>query len=211
MNSPIPPQASADSNLGKVQSKEHMSGTTKTPPTAEPTAGTANDLLFAETASRQRDESAFDPKPEIAQDPNPAFLTEPEPDRAVLWLRRTDQLVVGLLVTVAVVLFAFDYARISGWGAKPVEILRLPDTEYQYMLDVNCATWVEWALLDGIGEILGKRIVEDREKNGPFRSVEDVTRVRGIGPKTMAKMRPWLEVRDEAPVVNSSPTGTNQP
>lgn len=118
---------------------------------------------------------------------------------------------MGLLATAAFVLFAIDYARLSGWGAKPVEILRLPDTEYQYKLDVNRATWVEWALLDGIGEVLGKRIVEDREKNGPFRSVEDVLRVHGIGPKKLEQMRPWLEVRDTDNVADRAAFGVKRP
>lgn len=211
MTSPNPSQPSADSIVANGQSSEPVGGTIKPPSTAAATGTPANNLLIAEPASRQRDESASDPDPDIAPAPDPSLPTEPEPDRTAFWLRRTDQLVVGLLATVAVFLFAFDYARISGWGARPVEILRLPETEYQYKLNVNQATWVEWALLDGIGEILGKRIVADREKNGPFRSVEDVTRVRGIGPKTMAKMRPWLEVRDEDTIANSSSTGKKQP
>ena len=114
------------------------------------------------------------------------------------WLRRSDQIFVGSLAITALVVFVIDYARLSGWGARSVEILRLPDTEYKYKLDVNRATWVEWSLLDGIGEILGKRIVADREKNGPFRSVDDVLRVHGIGPKKLERMRPWLEVRDHS-------------
>lgn len=143
--------------------------------------------------------------------PSPPDFAEAKPESATLWLRRADQLLVGLLVTVTIVLFAIDYARLSGWGSKPVEILRLPETEYQYKLDVNQATWVEWALLDGIGEVLGKRIVEDREKNGPFRSVDDVLRVKGIGPKKMEQMRPWLEIRDVGNVAGRSSSEEKSP
>ncbi|MBI5759264.1 MAG: helix-hairpin-helix domain-containing protein [Planctomycetales bacterium] len=184
---------------------------TEPPPASQTTDAEGNNPSTVNSDNQRRD------KPATVQDlgrptqPFSSLPTEPEPDRTALWLRRTDQLVVGLLTTVAVVLFAVDYARISGGGSRPVEILRLPETEYQYKLDVNQATWVEWALLDGIGEILGKRIVADREKNGPFRSVEDVLRVRGIGPKTMAKMRPWLEVRDKDTVARSSVSDEKKP
>lgn len=63
---------------------------------------------------------------------------------------------------------------------------------YVFQVDVNRATWIEWAQLDGIGETLAKRIVADRQENGPFQSVEDLRRVKGIGAKTLDKMRPHL-------------------
>jgi competence protein ComEA len=207
----IPLQDLADSNVGDSRTRRPDSGTNEQSSVSHATDSLGNDLSTADSDSQQRDESA------IAQDlgspiqPFSQLPTEPDPGRTVLWLRRTDQLVVGLLATVAVVLFAVDYARISDRGVRSVEILRLPETEYQYKLDVNQATWVEWALLDGIGEILGKRIVADREKNGPFRSVEDVLRVRGIGPKTMTKMRPWLEIRDKGTVARTSRFGEKKP
>ena len=50
----------------------------------------------------------------------------------------------------------------------------------------------------GIGEATAKKIVADREANGPFKSVDEVQRVKGIGPATLEKMRPWL-VCGEAP------------
>ena len=46
--------------------------------------------------------------------------------------------------------------------------------------------------MPGIGEQLSKRIVADREMNGPFRDFDDLRRVRGIGPKTLDGMKPYL-------------------
>jgi competence protein ComEA len=48
------------------------------------------------------------------------------------------------------------------------------------------------ALLPGIGEVLARRIVEDRRQRGPFRDLGELRRVRGIGPKTLEGMRPYL-------------------
>jgi competence protein ComEA len=73
-----------------------------------------------------------------------------------------------------------------------VEVDRLESESLDYRIDVNTATWVEWAQLDGIGEALAERIVADREANGPFKSVDDLRRVKGIGPKTLARIRPYL-------------------
>ena len=68
--------------------------------------------------------------------------------------------------------------------AKPIEI--------QYAVDINVATWPELAQLPQIGETLARRIVESRESEGPFRDHEDLLRVRGIGPKTLEGIEPYL-------------------
>ncbi len=49
------------------------------------------------------------------------------------------------------------------------------------------------ALLPGIGETKARRIVESREKDGPFSDIDDLTRVHGIGPKSAARLQNWLE------------------
>jgi competence protein ComEA len=46
--------------------------------------------------------------------------------------------------------------------------------------------------LPEIGEALAKGIVESREQDGPFASHDDLDRVRGIGPKTLERIRPYL-------------------
>lgn len=55
-------------------------------------------------------------------------------------------------------------------------------------LNVNTATAAELELLPGIGPALAGRIVEDRGANGPFKSVDDLDRVQGIGPKTLERI-----------------------
>lgn len=56
-------------------------------------------------------------------------------------------------------------------------------------LNVNQATAEQLVQLNGIGEALAQRIVADREKNGPFSSVDDLTRVSGIGEKKLEGFR----------------------
>jgi competence protein ComEA len=60
-------------------------------------------------------------------------------------------------------------------------------------IDVNHATAAELRRLPGIGPTLSQRIIETREKR-PFRSVEDLRRVRGIGVKTLEHLRPNVVV-----------------
>lgn len=62
------------------------------------------------------------------------------------------------------------------------------------MLNVNTATAAELELLPGIGPALAGRIVADREANGPFKSVDDLDRVKGIGPKTLDRIHDLCSV-----------------
>ena len=111
---------------------------------------------------------------------------------ATLWLRRTDQLLLGVLLVALLVLLSAMRWKLSGWGRTEIEIVSQKPREYFYSIEINQASWVEWAQLDGIGEKLARRIVSEREENGPFRSVNDIARVRGLGPKLIEKMRPFL-------------------
>jgi competence protein ComEA len=61
---------------------------------------------------------------------------------------------------------------------------RLPDAQ-PARVDVNRAPLAELVALDGVGPALARRIVAAR----PFASVDDVARVRGIGPKRLARLR----------------------
>ncbi len=58
-------------------------------------------------------------------------------------------------------------------------------------IDVNHATAAELRRLPGIGPTLSQRIIQTREQQ-PFRSVEDLRRVRGIGAKTLERLRPFI-------------------
>jgi len=55
-------------------------------------------------------------------------------------------------------------------------------------VNVNTAGAEEIAqALNGIGEVKAQAIIEDRKSNGPFKTVEDLARVKGIGEKTVEK------------------------
>lgn len=59
-------------------------------------------------------------------------------------------------------------------------------------VDLATADAAALMTLPGIGPALAARIVEDRERNGPFRTVDDLGRVKGIGQKTLARLKPFL-------------------
>jgi competence protein ComEA len=59
-------------------------------------------------------------------------------------------------------------------------------------VDINRASAEELDKLPGIGMAKAQTIIDDREKNGPFRSADDLLRVKGIGPKLLEKMKPSI-------------------
>lgn len=61
-------------------------------------------------------------------------------------------------------------------------------------VNLNEATVEQLAYLPRVGPALSLRIIEFRKENGPFKAVEDLMLVRGIGEKTFALMRPYLRI-----------------
>jgi competence protein ComEA len=63
-------------------------------------------------------------------------------------------------------------------------------------IDINRAD--PWLLeaLPGIGEVLAQRIIDYRSENGPFRIIEDLLKVSGIGPATFENIKDYITVSD---------------
>ncbi|MDW8222285.1 MAG: helix-hairpin-helix domain-containing protein [Gemmatales bacterium] len=61
-------------------------------------------------------------------------------------------------------------------------------------VDLNRASREELMSLPAIGPVLADRIIAERQTRGPFLSVEDLRRVRGIGPRILDRLRPFVRV-----------------
>ncbi len=60
------------------------------------------------------------------------------------------------------------------------------------VVNVNTASAEQLALLPGVGPALAKRIVAFRTENGPFRSLDELVAVRGIGERSLGRMKPYV-------------------
>lgn len=75
-------------------------------------------------------------------------------------------------------------------------VLPAPTPVVQKILDLNTATAAELEALPGIGEKRAADIVAYRTRNGPFRIVEDITNIPGIGESTLKELLPYLKIDD---------------
>ena len=62
-------------------------------------------------------------------------------------------------------------------------------------IDVNAATPEDLAAVPGLSPRLAISVVADRMRKGPFKSLDDLTRVRGIGPARLARARTYLAIK----------------
>lgn len=60
-------------------------------------------------------------------------------------------------------------------------------------VDINAADKALLTALPGIGPVTADAILAYRQDNGNFKSIEDLTKVKGIGDKTLAKLKPYLQ------------------
>lgn len=107
-------------------------------------------------------------------------------------LRRGDQATVAALVLVALVAMGVYWFIQGGPRGELIQIDRAEPLDAKYLVDINKADWPEFAELPEVGEIMARRIVDSRAAAGPFKDHNDLRRVRGVGPLTLEKLRPYL-------------------
>jgi competence protein ComEA len=106
--------------------------------------------------------------------------------------RRTSTLSLALLVLLALVGLAFGLQR----PAHAASGHTIAAVQLQGQLNMNTATEQQWQLLPGIGPATAAKIVAYRQRR-PFRSLPQLMRIKGIGRKTFARIRPYLSLTGE--------------
>ena len=119
-----------------------------------------------------------------------SIATETENRRPLL--TRGDQAAVALFALLALVWMSATWLARGGLSGGMVDIDTAESLRASFQTDINSADWTELMQLPEIGEALAKRIIESREREGRFNSHDDLDRVRGIGPKTLERIRPYL-------------------
>jgi competence ComEA-like helix-hairpin-helix protein len=134
------------------------------------------------------------PQEDEAKTPTGGALPRP---RGWTPLRRGDQTAVALLLVVALVWSGAQWLRSGGATGHLVDLdadhaENRPRRSVPYLVDINSADVAELGELPQVGPNLARRMVEHRERYGPFRTADDLLRVKGIGPKTLEALRPHV-------------------
>jgi competence protein ComEA len=117
----------------------------------------------------------------------------PQPPPAGSTWPRSAQLAAALLLGGALALLGAHAWGYVGWGSRPTDL----KPGRAQPIDLNRAERAELLQLPGVGPSLAGRIEEYRREHGGFRSVEELRQVRGVGPATLARLRPWVFVEGE--------------
>jgi competence protein ComEA len=62
------------------------------------------------------------------------------------------------------------------------------------LVNLNSATATQIATLPGIGQKTAELVVQYRQKNGPFKKIEEIMNVKGIGEKSFLRIKDRLTV-----------------
>ena len=124
-----------------------------------------------------------------------------------VWIRPGDRGTLLVLALSCLVMIVSYWLYRGGHRSKLIELDRVPPMQAKFQVDVNRADWPEIIQLEGLGETLARRILAYRNKNGPFRDLDDLVRVRGIGSRTLERIRPYLQPIPKDANVATSDTG----
>ena len=69
-----------------------------------------------------------------------------------------------------------------------------PSSAISAIVNINTGTLAELDTLPGIGPAYAQAIINYRSTNGPFIRIEDIQKVKGIGPKTFEKLKSRITI-----------------
>jgi competence protein ComEA len=128
--------------------------------------------------------------------------SSPRVARTRALLRAADQATVAVLVGCCFLTILLHGCWQATFRQQQIDFDHAPPLRVDFQIDVNAADWPEFTVLPGIGETLARRIVTHRQRNGPFRTVDQLAEVKGIGPKTLRRIRPFLHVATSSNAAN---------
>ncbi len=127
------------------------------------------------------------------------------------WLKQSDRIILFTGIVLALSAIAYPHvnafmcrvcSRMSVPQAGHREVIEVEEVKValpelsrtQENLDLNSATATELQSLDGLGQVLARKVVRFRENHGKFTSVEELVKVSGIGPHKLENIAEFVYV-----------------
>lgn len=114
-------------------------------------------------------------------------------------------------MSVAVLIAAVAWMQTTSSRSSLETAGQSPEASAKLSIGLNSSDARELSLLPGIGPKLANRVVRHRESHGPFKSVEDLLAVHGVGPKLLHSLRPWVHVMQPGPASPEQLAGSDRP
>jgi competence ComEA-like helix-hairpin-helix protein len=123
------------------------------------------------------------------------------PDTPATLLPPRSQPLIAFAVTGCLGVGAAWFVAAGGLTGRLVHHDAAPASDNRFTVNINTANETELAQLPGLGATTARRIIDYRREHGPFTSLDGLLDVPGIGPATLAAMRPYLRpIRVAKPV-----------
>src|SRR5262245_7794045 len=89
---------------------------------------------------------------------------------------------------------ALALACAVSWPLEAQRATKPPAAASSDVINLNTASALDIAALPGVGPKTADLIVQYREKNGPFKKIEEIMNVRGVGEKSFLRIKDRLTV-----------------
>ena len=117
-------------------------------------------------------------------------------------MKKPQQIFIAITIIFIVLLIGLFLGRNMTKSYVPLDPLlntrpqsdSAPTVNNDGKLDINTASLQQLQLLPGVGEVLAQRIIDYREENGNFQTIEELMNVQGIGEAKFAGMKQRIKV-----------------
>jgi len=97
--------------------------------------------------------------------------------------------ITATILSIITIIIMLVIAPFSKQVEKAIDIPEISKTS-EYKININTADESELSILDGLGEVTARAIIDYRDKHGVFKSISELDNVRGIGEGKISK---WCE------------------
>lgn len=105
-------------------------------------------------------------------------------------MKHKEILALSVLISVLLIINIVNY---TVWKSNKKSYALIIEEEMR-QISINNANEEQLEMLPGIGPALARRIVEFREKNGEFKKIEDIKKVKGIGEKLFERIKSYIKL-----------------